>query len=117
MEKRTYYVSVGSGEIVEDPTVTPWDFQVEANEEEIMKLGELLDQASRENMDVVYRITHPIEGGKIRHDLQDYDETLQRIYRMIYDLGNDEAKQFIQNMNVIEELGQNYDDGIRETDQ
>lgn len=112
MEKRKFYVSVNSGEIVEDPTITPWQFEIEATKEEVDKLRDLFDQASSQNMDRFYRLPHPFKGGEVDHELTNYDKTLQEVYRMIYDLGNQEAKDHIEQTDVISELGKNYDVGI-----
>lgn len=108
MQRRKYYVAVGTGEIVEDPSITAWEYEIEASEEEIVQLDELFDQANRQNMDVFYRVTNPIRGGKVDHNRHNYDETLQEIYRMIHRLGNAEAKQQIEDSNIIEEIGKNY---------
>ena len=42
--KKTYYVSMATGEISQLKTASPWDFQIEATDEEIARLREYFDQ-------------------------------------------------------------------------
>ncbi|PWA09033.1 hydrolase [Pueribacillus theae] len=108
MEKRTYYVAVNTGEIVDDPTITPWQYEIHATEDEAHQLRELFDQASRQSMDVAYRVARPFSGSGEDYDMHHYDNTLQEIYRIIYRLGNEKAKEHIQSTNMIEEIGKEY---------
>lgn len=108
MEKQKYYVGVASGQITRQPETTEWEFEIEATEEQIAKLRELFNQAARQNLDVAHVVLHPLSGRKEEHDLKNYDHTLQEIYRMIYELGNDEAKAHIVQNRIIQELGKDY---------
>lgn len=108
MEKQKYYVGVGSGQITRQPETTEWEFEIEATEEQVARLRELFDRAAKQNLDIAYVVLHPIEGTKEDHDLKNYDHTLQEIYRMIYELGNEETKQFISEHQIIQELGKDY---------
>lgn len=108
MEKRKYYVGVASGQITQQPETTQWEYEIEASDEEISRLRDLFDRANRQNFDVAYVAFHPIEGPKEEHDFKNYDHTLQEIYRMIYELGNEEAREHIVQNNLIQELGKDY---------
>ncbi len=108
MEKRKYYVGVASGQITQQPETTEWEFEIEATDEQIARLRELFDMANRQNFDVAYAVLHPLSGSKVEHDYKNYDHTLQEIYRMIYELGNEKARQHITQHNLIQELGKDY---------
>lgn len=108
MKKQKYYVGVGSGQITRQPETTDWEFEIEATEEQIARLRELFERANKQNLDIAYLVLHPLEGRKEEHDLKNYDHTLQEIYRIIYELGSEETKQFIRENQMIQELGKDY---------
>lgn len=43
-EKKTYYITVGTGEITKSRTDSAWNFKIEATDDEIIQLRELFDQ-------------------------------------------------------------------------
>ncbi len=108
MEKKTYYVGVASGQITQQPDTTPWEYEIQASDEEIARLRDLFERANRQNFDIAYVVLHPIEGPKEEHDFKNYDHTLQEIYRMVRELGNEDAKAHIDSIDVIQELGKDY---------
>jgi len=44
MERKTYYISLGEGNISQVRTANSWDYQIQATDEEITRLRELFDQ-------------------------------------------------------------------------
>lgn len=108
MEKRKYYVGVASGQITQQPESTHWEYEIEASDEEIARLRDLFENANRQNMGVAYVALHPVEGRKEERDFRAYSQTLQEVYRMIYELGNDEAREHIVQNKIIEDIGKDY---------
>ncbi|RBW68986.1 hypothetical protein [Bacillus taeanensis] len=106
MEKKRYYVRVGSGEILEDQHASPYEFEIDATEEEAAQLAELFDKASAENMSDWYKVTHPISGKDV--ESKHYDQTLQEVYRFIRDHGTEKTRNHIESMKIIEQLGEKY---------
>ncbi|PPA71745.1 hydrolase [Jeotgalibacillus proteolyticus] len=99
--KNTYYISVGRGEINRSGKYSPYEFVVNATDEEITKLRYLFDQ----NQDLGF-------GGAIRaqtpyvqyHDdepNQEQDSTLVKIYSLIHDIGDEEAVKHIESMAIL----------------
>jgi hypothetical protein len=108
-KKKTYYVSVGSGEISQVKTASPWDYQIEATDDEIIMLREYFDSNYSAEWQGFFRAHVPyIQYHYDRHN-DAIDENLFNIYQMIYELGNDETKNQIQSAGILESLQKNTD--------
>ncbi|SFJ32009.1 MULTISPECIES: hydrolase [unclassified Bacillus (in: firmicutes)] len=104
MDKKTYYISVANGEISQAKTANTYSFTIEATDEEILRLREYFDNAYREDLGTFVRSHVPFV--EYHHDSNNdrYDEQLQKAYRMIYELGDNEAKELIAQMGIIDGL-------------
>ncbi|HDX9576879.1 TPA: hydrolase [Bacillus pseudomycoides] len=104
MDKKTYYISVANGEISQVKTANTYSFTIEATDEEILSLREYFDNAYREDLGTFVRSHVPFV--EYHHDSNNdrYDEQLQKAYRMIYELGDNEAKELIAQMGIIDGL-------------
>ncbi|WP_183185664.1 hydrolase [Anoxybacteroides voinovskiense] len=91
------------GEISQVKTASPWDFQIEATDEEIIQLREYFDQNYSTDIQNFFRAHVPYIQYHYDRENDAYDETLKKIYQLIYQLGNEEAKQHIRSMGVISE--------------
>lgn len=96
MDKQKYFVSVGSGEIHEDPTASTYQFEIEATPAEAGRLSRLFEEASGASGSSFLKM-RALEGEKN----QPYDEVLSSIYQTIHDLGNDSVKGHIDSMNIL----------------
>ncbi|HEX6923157.1 MAG TPA: hypothetical protein VF149_04970 [Bacillales bacterium] len=97
MEKQKYYVSVGSGEILSDPTVSSYQFEIEATPAEVARLNALFERANESANNGFFRI-RDFEWSKNK----DYDQTLSSIYQTIHDLGDNTAREHIESMNILQ---------------
>jgi hypothetical protein len=103
-ERKTYYVSVQAGSIVEDPTVTSYELVVTANEEELNRLQELLEEYSSmdEAQTAVFGMT-PYSSASDKQMNAGVDGLLVDIYRLLYELGTDETKHHVATMGLFPE--------------
>lgn len=101
MDKKRYYISVATGEIVDNPTITTYQFIIEANEAEIHQLQELYDEAHALEMDTMVRGMTPAIAYHDDPQNHEYDQALMRIYRMLHQLGTTETKNHIETMGVL----------------
>lgn len=99
MEKHAYYVNVGAGEILRDPTVSAYDFEIRATEREADELFELFDQAESASLTGFLKAHIPYEP--FHYDK--YDIILNKIYHKIYELGTEETKNHIASMGILDE--------------
>lgn len=102
--KKTYYISIGTGSIMQTATDSPWNFKIEATDEEITKLRDYFDQNDSTDLQNFFRAHVPYIQYHYDRENDAYDETMVRIYKMIYQLGDDEAKQHIRSIGIVPEL-------------
>lgn len=102
MERKTYYVSVQAGQILEDQHAAAYELVVKMNEEEHVKLRELFDELSSMDESEMYHFSSgPFGSASDKEINAGYDELIQRIYKRLYDLGTDSTKQHIESMGLF----------------
>lgn len=101
MLKKTYYVTVGTGEISQSATSSPWNFKIEATDDEITYLRELFDANYSNEWQNFFRAHVPYV--QYHHDRENdaYDATMIQVYNVIHQLGDQEAKQHIESMGIL----------------
>ncbi|MBD8007366.1 hydrolase [Bacillus sp. Sa1BUA2] len=100
--KKTYYISVGAGEILSVPNASPWEFKIEANDDEITRLREIFDSNQDNSIDDFLRAHVPFVEYSHDPTNDQHDQNLYRVYNMIYELGDQEAKQHIESMGILD---------------
>ncbi|MCZ8517982.1 MULTISPECIES: hypothetical protein [Paenibacillus] len=104
MDKKTFYITVGSGEILEPSnTIGNFDFEIEATEEEIDQLTDLFEDQELAGEDTAIRAHIPYRLYHNDKENDAYDANLQEIYRMLHKLGTQETRQHIESMNILGE--------------
>lgn len=104
MDKRTYYVNVGTGEVLEDPSALNYEFVISATDEEFDKLQELFEEIDNSSQASYAFTWYPWEiytADASKYD-REYDYYLSEIYRTLHQLGNAQTRQHIESMNVLE---------------
>ncbi|HEX7065151.1 MAG TPA: hypothetical protein VF199_08825 [Bacillales bacterium] len=96
MEKQKYYVSVGSGEILNAPVASSYQFEIEATPAEAGRLNTLFERANTASNNGFFRF-RDFEWNKNK----DFDQTLSSIYQTIHDLGDETARQHIESMDIL----------------
>jgi hypothetical protein len=99
--RKTYYIDVASGEISQSQTASAWNFQIQANDEEITMLREEFDCNHSSGVENFLRAHVPYL--EYHHDRQndEQDESLKRIYALIHQLGDEEVKKHIEGMGIL----------------
>ncbi len=102
MEKKTYYIAVGSGEILEPEDVTGnFEFEIRATEEEVDKLQEIFEELAMNEEDTAARALIPFREYHLDKENDAYDWNLTELYRMLHELGTPDTKSHIEAMNVL----------------
>jgi hypothetical protein len=99
--KKTYYIDPGTGEISQSQTASSWSFKIQANDDEITRLRELFDQNYSTEWQGFWRAHIPFLEYHHDKDNHQYDNKIQQVYQMIYQLGDQEAKNHIETMNIL----------------
>jgi hypothetical protein len=119
LEKKTYYVSVGGGEILEPSNMLGnYELEIEATEEEIDLLSELFEESEEAGQDTAARAIIPYRLYHNDKENDAYDDNLIEIYRKLHELGTEETKRHIESMGILngEMLGKGFDvNGNEET--
>ncbi|MBD8068570.1 hydrolase [Bacillus sp. PS06] len=104
-QKATYYISIANGEISKVKTASPWDYRIEATDDEIIKLREYFDQGYSSDWQGFFRAHIPYV--EYHHDKANdgYDESMQKAFALIYELGDEQAKEHIKSMGIISSIG------------
>jgi hypothetical protein len=104
--KKTYYITVANGQISQSSTASAWDFKIEATDEEIIQLREYFDQVYSSDWQGFFRAHTPYVQYHYDRENDAVDETNKRIYQMIYELGDEEAKELIRTQGIISKINE-----------
>ncbi|NHN31199.1 hypothetical protein [Paenibacillus agricola] len=102
MDKKTYYVAVGSSEILEPEDMTGnFEFEIIASEEEVDQLQELFEENEDAHDDTYIRshLPFPLHDNNRGNSTADYYMT--QIYSKLHQLGTHETKAHIESMNIL----------------
>jgi len=100
-QKKTYYIDVGTGIISRSASGTTWSYKIQASDEEITQLRELFNQNYSTEWKNFFRAHVPYVQYHYDRENDDYDGTIQQVYGMLYNLGDEEAKTHIESMNIL----------------
>ncbi|GIP37931.1 hypothetical protein J31TS4_12110 [Paenibacillus sp. J31TS4] len=100
MDKKPYYISVNTNEIMDDPTAFTYQFEILASQDDIDKLQELFeDTAEAEQASAWGALT--LTSNLEEEYERDYDYNLQQVYAMLHELGTPETRRHIESMNIL----------------
>lgn len=104
MELARYYVNVQSKEVSEVQVGNNAAFTIHASQSDLDQLRALFDQMGSVEIDNFFRAHVPIVPYHEDKSNTKYDHLLRDIYQKIYELGDDETRQFIdqEGLNKIE---------------
>ncbi|MDQ0224498.1 hypothetical protein J2S02_000827 [Metabacillus niabensis] len=104
--KKTYYVTVATGEISQLSTASPWDFKIEATDDEITRLREKFDNVYSADWKGFFRAHTPYVQYHYDRENDTIDQTNEQIYQMIYELGDEEAREHIRAQGLISKINE-----------
>lgn len=102
-DKKTYFIEIATGEISQTSTSSPWNFKIDATDDEITELREYFDQNYTTGWENFFRAHVPYIQYHYDRQNDAQDETLKKIYGIIYRLGDQEAKTHIEEMGILGE--------------
>ncbi|NEW08651.1 hypothetical protein GK047_21890 [Paenibacillus sp. SYP-B3998] len=102
MEKKPYFINVGTGEVLEDKKALNFEFEILASEEDIDKLQELLEETDNSSQGSYASSWLPWKVYYSNEANQEYDYYLTEVYRTLHQLGTEETKRHIESMHILE---------------
>lgn len=98
--KNTYYISVARGEINRSRSDSPYEFVVDATDDEITHLRNLFDGNEAVGLDNFIRSQTPYVQYHDDTPNQQQDSVLMKIYAYIHEIGDEEAVKHIESMGI-----------------
>lgn len=103
--KRKYYVNIANGGITEDSTENNGTFAIHADEGDLNKIKEKLD-----NMDSASRSSYvkshiPYYPELNAPDNAEYDDNLKELYGLLHQLGDEHTREHIESIGILDEPG------------
>lgn len=99
--KNTYYVSVARGEILRSGTDSPYEFVVNATDDEITRLRYLFDGNEDIGRESFIRAQTPYVQYHDDEPNKEQDSMLVNIYEYIHEIGDEEAVKHIESMGIL----------------
>ncbi|MBJ6362012.1 hypothetical protein ACFOQM_12000 [Paenibacillus sp. GCM10012307] len=99
-ERKPYYVAVGAGQILDDPTVAAYELEILANEEELGRLQELFEELASWDEAQTLHFAKPFVSFSTERINLGYDHLLGRVYKLLHELGTEQTKSHIESMNL-----------------
>jgi|SRR5690625_2977065 len=101
MDKKTYYVNLGSGEVSQIKYANNSVFTIQATEDEVQLLRAKLDDMDRADFEAYGRAHIPILAYHNDKSNDKYDAGITEAFQMLYDLGDQETKKHINEIGVL----------------
>ncbi|WP_047979672.1 hypothetical protein [Ornithinibacillus contaminans] len=105
MEKKKYYVNIGSGEISQIKYDNNDSFTIHATADEIVMLRAKLDNMGESANRTYWRAHVPIMPYHNDQSNDAYDSELVETYQLLHDLGDDATREHIESIGI---LGENH---------
>lgn len=102
MEREKYYVSVASGEISQIQFGNNDDFTIYATDSEVNDLRGMMDVMHQADVKTFFRAHIPIMPYHRDEANDQYNSGIQEAYQKIYQLGDEQTKENIKNMNILD---------------
>ncbi|WP_181349497.1 hydrolase [Thalassobacillus sp. CUG 92003] len=104
MEKKKYFVNIGTREISVNHDANNDDFIIYANDEEIVLLREVFDEVYNADMRSFFRSHTPFKPYHQDADNDEFDEGMNTVFQKLYEYGDDMTRENIRSMDVLEDL-------------
>ncbi|RYG74524.1 hydrolase [Lentibacillus lipolyticus] len=101
MDKKKYYVNLGSQEISQIRYDNNDEFTIYATQDEVQTLRHKLDNMNNSDTRAFFRAHVPIMPYHNDKPNDDYDSEITEAFRMMYDLGDQETKQHIEEIGIL----------------
>ncbi|SDQ29649.1 hydrolase [Virgibacillus salinus] len=101
MEKKKFYINLGSQEISQIKYDNNEEFVIHATEDEVRILRDKMDDMYNADYRAFFRAHVPIMPYHNDSSNDDYDIGITEAFQMIYDLGDENTKKHIDSMGVL----------------
>ncbi|NRG47809.1 hydrolase [Bacillus sp. CRN 9] len=100
--QNAYYIDIENGTILDTADGHDWQFKVYANGEQIAELNRYMRQNYDADLKTYVRAHVPFMEYHKKSQNPEYDYTMVKLYEMIYKFGDEESRQHINKMGIID---------------
>ncbi|WP_396106000.1 hydrolase [Cytobacillus firmus] len=101
--KNSYYIDIENAQVYAEPVEgAEWQFKIYADDQEMKKLADHIEKNYDADMKTFALAHVPFVEDKEKAQNHNYDEAIERMYKMIYDLGDDETRRNIEEMEILQ---------------
>lgn len=101
MEKKKYFVNVGTHEISQIEFGNNVDFIVYATDDDVRLLRAKMDNMHEAGIGTFFRAHVPIMSYHKDKSNENYDQGITEAFQMIHELGDEQTKKHIESMDVL----------------
>ncbi|SDJ63514.1 hydrolase [Salimicrobium halophilum] len=101
MERKKYFVNMGTREISVNHDANNDDFVIHATEEEVLELREMFDEMQNADERSFFRSHIPFVPYHKDLPNDEYDDLMEWAFTLVHDLGDEETKSTIEGMGVL----------------
>ncbi|WP_226035844.1 hydrolase [Aquibacillus saliphilus] len=102
MEKKKYYINIGTQEISQIQFGNNKDFTIHATEEEVFLLRETLNEMYNSDIVSFWRTHVPYVPYHNDQSNDEYDDGIKSVFQTIHKLGDEETRNHIESMGVLD---------------
>ncbi|KGP70812.1 hypothetical protein [Pontibacillus yanchengensis] len=99
-DKKPFYVNLGSREISQLRDGNNDVFKIEATEEDMFRLRQVLNEVFDSDERSFWRAHVPYRHYSQDMDNDEYDSNMRKAYQMIYEFGDEETRKFIKGIGM-----------------
>ncbi|MFS0634601.1 hydrolase [Mesobacillus foraminis] len=105
--KKSFYVSITSGEVLMEPAEPEGQFKIEATDDEVELLRDLLNENYDSDLEGFVESHVPFKQYHENKSNPHYDNSMRKIYSMLYELGDKKTRDHISSMGLLEDENNN----------
>lgn len=111
-DKKRYYISV-THNLIQDMPNDSTEFEVMMTDGQVTKLRDQMDELIKDDEYTFKRAFVPFKSADHDDATEQFDDKLIGVYAYLHDIGDDETKRMIDELNILPKLHQTdyHDDG------
>ncbi|WP_136608050.1 hypothetical protein [Paenibacillus dokdonensis] len=111
-DKKRYYISV-THNLIQDVPNDSTEFEVMMTDEQVTRLRDQMDELIKDDEYTFKRAFVPFKSADHDDATEQFDDKLIGVYAYLHDIGDDETRRMIDELNILPKLHQTdyHDDG------
>jgi transcriptional/translational regulatory protein YebC/TACO1 len=103
--KEKYFVNIVNGGIAKEGMENDGSFAIYADESDLSRVEEKLENMNSANQGSYVRAHVPYFPEEESPENSRYDKNLKELYQVLYELGDEQTKEHIESINILNQPG------------